>query len=384
MIRIRYIDTFCQGTQHLQFNASLLVMCSLIASEVEYRGAQDIALLAGNPKNVLWRKLFVITGNGRSGLIMRYFVGAVLNLWQLIVVPRNTILVYNYNNLFCVRALNFLNKILGKHVIVFCHGEMELLVTEPHKGGMLHKLLTRLARDFFLRPNGKIASSTYFFVMGEAIYSNLAELLTADKMAHFCQLDHPYIFNPSNTSKPHTTLNLGTVGVLNPIKGGDSLCVLADMLKQNNITNVRLSVTGTVSYPKEILLERGISLPSNGGTAPIGQQEFASRIEALDYIIFFYEKDSYKLTASGAIMDAIDRRRPVIAIKNDYFTYLFNKYGEFGYLVEDIQEMLELIVKIKSGSNEQRLFDFISLQENLSPLTLSNDFKIQLQHIGFI
>lgn len=384
MLRIRYIDTFSQGMQHLSFNASLLVMCSFVATEVEYYGAQVIAQMAGNPQNVLWRKLFVVSGDGRSSLILRYLVGAVLNIWHLMIAPQDTILIYNNNNLFSARGLNFLNRILGKRVVVFCHGEMELLVSDTQKGGILHKLLTLLARGFYLQDDCKIATSTYFFVMGGAIYGNLAKLLSADKMAHFCQIDHPYIFNPPNSTVPHTTLNIGTVGVLNHLKGGDSLCVLADMLKQNNITNVRLSVTGRIFCPKETLLARGILLPSNGGNAPIDQQEFTSRIEELDYILFFYEKDSYKLTASGAIMDAIDRRRPIIAIKNDYFTYLFDKFGEFGYLVEDIQEMVELIDKITNGLNVQRIFDFESLQVALSPVALANDFRVQLRNIGFI
>ena len=83
-------------------------------------------------------------------------------------------------------------------------------------------------------------------------------------------------------------------------------------------------------------------------------------------------------------MDAIDRRRPVIAIKNDYFSYLFNKYGEFGYLVEDIQEMFELIVKIVNGLNEQHVFDFDTLQGKLFPMSLAKDFDKQLRNIGFI
>ena len=359
-------------------------MCSLVASEVEYLGAQNITQMAGNPQNVFCQKLFVVRGDGRISLILRYLVSAVLNIWHLMIVPRNTVLIYNQNNLFSTRILNFTNKILGKSVVIFCHGEMELLVTDPHKGGILHKLLTQLARGFFLKDDCKIAFSTNFFVMGGSVYGNLAKLLTADKIVHFCQLDHSYVFKRSNNSASHATLNLGTVGVLSPIKGGDSLCVLADMLKQNNITNVRLSVTGRIICPKETLLARGILLPSNGGNAPIDQQEFTSRIEALDYILFFYDKASYKFTASGAIMDAIDQRRPIIAIKNDYFTYLFDKFGEFGYLVEDIQEMAELIVKITNGLNVRRIFDFESLQAVLSPVALANDFKVQLQNIGFI
>ena len=384
MSKIRYVDTYCQGMVHLQFNASLLAICSFVVNEVEYRGAQDILSMAGNPQNVLCKKMFVVSGDGRCSLILRYLIGAILNIWQLLTVPRNTILIYNYNNLFSAGVLNFINKIFGKRVIFFCHGEMELLVADPNKGGVLHKLLTRLARNFFLG-NCAIAPFTRFFVMGDAIYSNLSKIIAIDKMSQFCKLDHSYIFSRSQgTKSPDTMLNFGTVGVLSPLKGGDSLCLLADMLKQRSINNMTLSVTGRIHINVEALLSRGISLPSNLGNAPIDQHEFANRIESLDFILFLYKHDSYKLTASGAIMDAIDRRRPVIAIKNDYFSYLFNKYGEFGYLVEDIQEMFELIVKIVNGLNEQHVFDFDTLQGKLFPMSLAKDFDKQLRNIGFI
>jgi hypothetical protein len=41
-----------------------------------------------------------------------------------------------------------------------------------------------------------------------------------------------------------------------------------------------------------------------------------------------YDTNGYKLTASGSILEAIWNEKPIIALSNEYFKYLFDKYGE--------------------------------------------------------
>ena len=59
----------------------------------------------------------------------------------------------------------------------------------------------------------------------------------------------------------------------------------------------------------------------------------------LDYILFLYPRNSYKLVARGAIFDAFKFGKPVIALKNDYFNYLVSKGQKFGYFFDTIDEL---------------------------------------------
>lgn len=67
-------------------------------------------------------------------------------------------------------------------------------------------------------------------------------------------------------------------------------------------------------------------------------------------------------------------RKPIIAIRNDYFQYLFDTYGEFGYLVDDIYQMREMILKIDS-KEMSRKWDFDSIQHKLLPESVATQLR---------
>lgn len=85
----------------------------------------------------------------------------------------------------------------------------------------------------------------------------------------------------------------------------------------------------------------------------------------LDYILLLYPTDTYRLIASGAILDCIRFRKPVIALRTDYFEYLFDKLGPFGILVNDIDEMAKEIERI--GKTPLPRYDFDKIASALSP-----------------
>jgi hypothetical protein len=77
---------------------------------------------------------------------------------------------------------------------------------------------------------------------------------------------------------------------------------------------------------------------------PIKKEKFTrNEIEValnnVDYIVFFYEADSYELTTSGAFFDAIAYGKPVIFIKNKCFDYYYEKFN-FGYSYDNIDTLI--------------------------------------------
>lgn len=66
-----------------------------------------------------------------------------------------------------------------------------------------------------------------------------------------------------------------------------------------------------------------IDLPNNLGKGFVPRDELEARVKKLDFILYLYPTDSYQLMASGAILDALSLQKPIIALKNDYFDYIF-------------------------------------------------------------
>ena len=209
--------------------------------------------------------------------------------------------------------------------------------------------------------------------MGDAILQHIRETVPNNIGKAFISVDHSYFFNsthyPYNSSKQ---LKVGTVGVFSKIKGGDDFCKLYHLVDKSK---VRFSITGRIFYDMNIINSMNIDLPNNKGANAIDREELEKRIQELDIILFFYPKDSYKLIASGAIMDAISMKKPILAIKNSYFSYIFEKFGSFGFLVDSVEEMAKTIKILKK---EDLAFDFDTIQKKMNISSISEQLKEQL------
>lgn len=384
MVKIRLIDSVCFGNWHWQFNELLIEILSNIADEVNYRGVQRIG---ENKLNIKRKKIFVTTSSSRWGITLRFFSSLLNDTWQLIIARKEEILVYSFDSTISVRLINALNKILQKRIIMFRHGSMEMLQTDPFGKGLFYRLESKLTRQFFLNDEVEICDHIHFFVLGDVILKNLSAMLSQKKMKHFHSIDLISNFDINTFTKKvkiKDNINIGTVGVLNEYKGGRSFLRLAKNLKDNGVSNVNLSVTGKIDFDISLLQNVGIDLPSNKGKSMVSMEELICRLEDLDYVLYFYSTETYKLTASAAVFEAINRKRPIIALRNEYFEYIFNKYGSVGYLVDTVDEMSDLVSRISKNTDEFVEFDFERIQERLSTENLTKRFTEQLCEIGFI
>lgn len=67
----------------------------------------------------------------------------------------------------------------------------------------------------------------------------------------------------------------------------------------------------------------------------------------MQYAIFFYDNAGYELISSGTIMDAISFEIPIIALKNHYFTHLFDACEiPPGILCSDFDELCDVVDKV--------------------------------------
>lgn len=384
-----YIDTYSTESYHEMFNSSLILMCSLVFDKVDCRMSKssfvvfDKLVNGETPNNVNFKKVIVVKGKGRFSLLFRYLFSAFQNLRYLIMAPKNSVLIFPYNNLFGLRLMNFFNKMCKKKVLIFCHGEMEGIVTELKTGGFLHRTLIWLSHNFFLNSRIKISKDIHFSIMGEMIKKNLSELISKDKISKFICVDHPYIFNEtiSKNEKSIDLFCIGTVGVLNDAKGMSSFVEFVSKIDPAYRKKLHVSVTGRIEGDISLLKNLGIDVIEQKKT--ISRNEYNKRIENLDLLLFFYPNDSYQITASGAIMDAVYQRKSLLALNNDYFKYVFGKFGKFGCIVDNNDEMLDKLYNL-IDKKEKVLFDFKDIQGKFTPQTISVQFSNELQSIGYL
>jgi hypothetical protein len=151
-------------------------------------------------------------------------------------------------------------------------------------------------------------------------------------------------------------------------------------LPEIKVGRISFSATGAIYCKKEELVDAHIDIPDEEN-ALMDREALNERIQRLDYILFFYHSNMYKYLASGAVLDAVNAEIPIIALRNDYFEYLFSRFGPFGYLVDSIDEMESVIRKLLA-EKEAKPFAFKKIKEQLSPLAISSQLKNVLIHSG--
>lgn len=388
MSKAYYVDSFNIKSAHEQFNSSLSIICEILFEDVKFwtsKSSYDSFLKLTNYKirDIEHSSLYVMSGEGKVSWIIRYLLSSIQNLRFLFLVPKDTILVFPFNNIFSLRILNFFNRFLKKRIVVFCHGEMEGLLGSTIHTGSFAKVLYKIQNNFFLNPKVKIDDKLFFAVFGDKIAENIGKLVTKDKLENFITIDHPYLFNGLRTRQNNSKkLNLGIVGVLNESKGANLFLSFTDSLKTRVKKNVNISAIGKVEIDIQKLISRDILFLEQDGNV-ISREIFDLKINELDFILFFYNLESYKITASGAIMDALNMEKPIIALKNDYFMYLFEKFGEFGYLFDNVNEMADVVEKISTGEIKND-FNFKEIKKNFSPESIAMQMKKELIRIKFI
>ena len=300
--RIKYIDTICTNSMHIVFNASLLSLCRELSSQIIFYGERrnQIEVLNTLKENsfptdfIETKSIFLLEGNSKYKHILNFFISFVYNTYFVLFSNKNDILLFNYNNLLSIRFINFLNKICHKKIIIFCHGEMELLEKQSSGYGLFNKLLLFLGKKFFLNKNIHIQRDIIFFVLGDSILSNLKKIIPENIYTSFHSIDHPYFFKREikEEERESNSIKIGTVGVFSKQKGGDDFY---NICKSINNPNIEFSITGRIFYDVKKLTALQIDLPPNKGKSMLSKKELEDRASMLDFILFLYPKDSYRL-----------------------------------------------------------------------------------------
>ncbi len=201
-----------------------------------------------------------------------------------------------------------------------------------------------------------------YIVLGDSIRKNVLKYMPYIQR-NLISVPHPYQFeNLDYKYSEKNVLRIGTIGSMSKEKRSEMIFELEKELLKNKVNNISLVQIGELYH---------LDIPDKTSVELIGytdrkldDETYNKEIKKLDYILFFFPKDSYQMTASGALCDAIAHNKPVIAIKNDYFSWVFQEVGEFGYLCDDLDAMVSIIKSLVEGKEREKMKKFKNIFRN--------------------
>lgn len=380
MSKAYYIDTYSTGHLHEIFDASSLLMFSHMYDHVEYRASRTsyehvIGLLGELPKNVTYspiRVANIFAGWSKAKGLLKQIQATIHNTAYIINAPEGCDIIFNYNTLAALPIMNIAARYTQNRILQICHGELTELKTGASKHIMLRQGVKLLQSS-----NNHVAENMYFAVLGKAIYENVCPLVGRDIQSRLMSFDHSTIFpNEENHGESSSgKLVIGTIGGLREGKGRSAFIELARHLK--NMPNVELRCIGRVMMTPAELCELGVTVPEHACERYLTREELYEQIRQLDYALFLFQPDVYKLTASGSVFDAIACGVPILSLTNDYFEGLFESYGDFGYLEKDYDSLVQRIEWLAGQDAKRPQWNMSKLRKDISPHGIAERFREQ-------
>jgi hypothetical protein len=213
-----------------------------------------------------------------------------------------------------------------------------------------------LERAFDLR-SGLLArhpSRLRFIVLEPGIKDELARCLPG-AAARISVLPHP-VNTAEMDSYPvlplRAPVRIGLVGLATKSKGVETFLAIARNMVARYEERIEFHLVGHV--PKGDDLEQFSVLASPVSHATASRAEFMARLASLHYVMLPLDSGYYNLAASGAIIDAMTARKPLIATAIPIVSALFAEYGDIGHLAAGPADLEAAVDSILAGMNADR------------------------------
>ena len=368
--KIAIVEANMTGLQHAYPNG---VYCTMIS---ELYGKENISLYCSNEHLEAMKigkvysrfeSLKVVSDDNK--MIQKFFV-EMKNTFKVIKETDADIIVF----LSCFPDVQFAIQLFArfigteKKVIIFTHGELEgLLMPGKWKVWSYPFWISLCMRH-------PMPNNVYRIVLGKSIMDNLNKINRDN--AVFC-IDQPRDnFSTENKvchEKGHNIYSF--IGDFLEKKGSKTFLDASEKVQSNS----RFMIVGKYHSVNGKSIGDNVCVCGKNGF--IAKDEFDDLIKATTYACYPYPSNSYRLTASGAVLDAIRFLKPIIYIANDYFDSIFEGAGNIGYRCVDEAEFIKVIEEL---DNTDRSIVYNVQVENLKRLQLKfsqDNVKRQLKQV---
>lgn len=147
-------------------------------------------------------------------------------------------------------------------------------------------------------------------------------------------------------------LRIGLVGQATAEKGIGPFLDTARLFKERYGKRLEFYLVGR-AYPGSDLAPFAV-LDHPVSTEQLSREDFLARLAPLHYVFLPLHERYYRLSASGALLDAITWLKPVIATRLPIVADEFEKFGDIGHLCDDVPAMQAALEGIVQGMDAAR------------------------------
>lgn len=328
------------GDAHEILNVSMIVMLDKIYETVQVYAPKDCCevLRAGLKKleHTSSSISFVETKVYTKKQIPFWFICGLQEFFCMLK-NRKSDLFFSTLNFLWFPVFNAFSFLFKGNLYTLCHNDMEHLINP-----IFGKINIRWRLINFIFKKMRFASNSYCLVLGNSIKDNLFHCAKIDSVKkHIISMNHPYysVENTSPVSERSSTSHI-KIAIVGTIKKNDrdNIEKLNDVL--DGIASVSLYSVSTCDFD----LSRYTNITVlNKDNKHLPRERYDEIIASMDALYFPYSSNTYRVSASGAVYEAISKQKPIISTENDYFKGLFCQFGEMGYLFNDFNELKNIL-----------------------------------------
>ncbi len=324
------------GDVHEILNVSMIVMLDKIYQSVEVYAPKDccdvlkqgLANLQCNCSSINFSETRVYT----KKQLPFWFICGVQELFCM-MKNRKSDLFFSTLNFLWFPVFNMICSLLKGNMYTLCHNDMEHLIN-PIFGRV--NIRWRMINYIFKKMS--FSKNNYCLVLGDSIKKNLFKYAKHDTVEkNIVAINHPY-YSVNQSAEVSNQLEKGVikVAIVGTIKNKD----------KENIERLNKALDGIESVAVYSVSTSDFDLSSfknitvlNKKNRHLPRKDYDGIISKMDALYFPYSSDTYRVSASGAVYEAISKQKPIISMENDYFRNLFSQFGEMGYLFKDFEEL---------------------------------------------
>jgi hypothetical protein len=380
-----------QGEKHLNVNLGLLKILSInfpnyeIVVKCDSLHANKVRVHFNNNTSI---KFETFNFTGERELKKRFTLFKVLRevffAIKIFIIAKSKsvdFVVFTSAFPFTALFLNLFAYIFNIRIFICLHGDIGVLKLKNFK---LTTWVFKLAINNFLLNR---ARNVVLIIYGESIKEELFRYLPNISRKNIITIDHPYNYSDrprSFQSNAKTFSNIGA-GIIN--KNTHYIFDLAKRFeKEISEKKLKFEIVGKVS--SDVLSFKNDLVDIFTENQFISSDVFENKVETSDFFIYFFESNTiYDLSPSGTFFDAIKYNKPILSLKNPFFNHYFNRFGNIGYLCDDLIQMKEVIQNILDNFDinvyELQKRNLNLAKESLDISYISNSFKSQFVNINY-
>lgn len=283
---------------------------------------------------------------------------------------RNSDLFFSTLNFLWFPIFNMISFLQKGNLYTLCHNDMEHLIN-PIFGHV--NIRWRLINYIFKKMT--FSKNNYCLVLGESIKKNLfkcAKHNTVEK--NIIAINHPY-YSVGQSAEVSNQLGDKVIkfAIVGTIKNKD----------KENIEQLNKAIDGIKSVAVYSISTSDLDLSPfknitvlNKENRHLPRKDYDEIISKMDALYFPYSSNAYRVSASGAVYEAISKHKPIVSMENDYFRDLFSQFGEMGYLFKNFSELRTIFLQLNDKGKIRILQEnALRASEYLSPENYYKTFE---------